>query len=370
MRKTVFAVLAIACALLPGCSKARNDQTIATDIKANLFSDSQTKTADIEVAVKDGTVTLTGNVPDENARYEAFKIAKETPGVANVEDQMTLPASSAAVAKRAAAPATSKRAPALNPDPKPLRARNVDADSLPVRTLAGSNHESPYDSGQQTQAAATQQASTPPDPVNDTPVSAATPTPVPAPAPEAPPAPVVRQVTLPSGTPVHIQMIDSVDSATNHIGDLFHASLTFPIVVNGETIVPTGTNVYVKLANSSEAGRLTGRSELTLQLARLDFQGKSYTLSSSDYEQQGQSRGKRTAIGAGAGAAVGAVLGGIFGGGRGAAIGAGAGGGAGTAGAASTGNRDVRIPSETKLDFSLQQSVDITYSPDKNSSAH
>lgn len=163
-------------------------------------------------------------------------------------------------------------------------------------------------------------------------------------------------------------MIDSVDSSTNRVGDMFHASLSSPIAINGETIVPTGADVFVKLTNSNSAGRLTGRSELTLQLARLDFQGKSYSLVSDDYQEVGKSRGKRTAVGAGVGAAVGAALGGIFGGGKGAAIGAGAGGGAGTAGAASTGNREVRIPSETKLDFNLQQSVDITYSPDKLSS--
>jgi hypothetical protein len=359
MRKTVFAVLAIACGLVLGCSKARNDETIATDIKAGLFSDAQTKTANIDVAVKDGTVTLTGNVPDENARYEAFKIAKEAAGVVNVQDQMTLPQTPAAMAKESASPAPAKTA-----DAKPLRAHHVDTDSLPVRSLAGSG-QSPYGSANRTTS--TPQPSTPPAAAaNDapTPVAAA----APAPAPATPPAPVVRQVSIPSGTPVHIQMIDAVDSSTNHTGDLFHASLTFPIVLNGEPIVPTGTDVYVKLTNSSSAGRLTGRSELTLQLARLDFQGKSYVLSSDDYQQTGQSRGKRTAIGAGAGAAVGAVLGGIFGGGKGAAIGAGAGGGAGTAGAASTGNRDVRIPSETKLDFTLQQPVDVAYSPDKSSS--
>ena len=367
MCKTVVAVLAIACGLVLGCSKARNDQTIATSIKASLFSDSQTKTANIDVAVNDGTVTLSGNAPDENARYEAFKIAKETPGVVNVEDQMSLPPARTRVARQTAA-ASNKAA-----DPKPAPARRAGADSPPVRPLAGSRDDSAYGSAQQTQDAAPQQASAfPPPPVSDTPTpgAAAAAAPAPTPAPAAPPAPVFRQVSISSGTPVHIQMIDSVDSATNHMGDLFRASLTFPIMVNGEAIVPTGTDVYVKLTNSSSAGRLTGRSELTLQLARLDFQGKSYTLSSDDYQQTGQSRGKRTAVGAGVGAAVWAALGGIFGGGRGAAIGAGAGGGAGTAGAASTGNTQVRIASETKLDFTLQQPVDITYSPDKNSSTH
>ncbi len=367
MRQTVLAVFAVGFGLVLGCSKARNDQTIATDIKAALFSDSQTKGANIDITVKDGTVTLTGNVPDENTRYEAFKVAKETSGVLNVEDRMSLPSAPATVATQEATAAPSKKAAA---DPKSARAHRLDSDSLPVRPLTGSrnasSNDSPYASAPRTQ----QEPGALPAPVNDTPAPTATADAAAAapanPEPAAPPAPVVRQVSIPSGTPVHIQMIDSVDSATNHTGDLFRASLTFPIVVNGESIVPTGTDVYVKLTNSSSAGRLTGRSELTLQLARLDFQGKSYTLSSDDYQQTGQSRGKRTAIGAGVGAAVGAALGGIFGGGKGAAIGAGAGGGAGTAGAATTGNTQVRIPSETKLDFTLQQPVDVAYSPDKN----
>ncbi len=54
-------------------------------IKAGLFSDARTKSANIDVVVKNGTATLVGNVPDENTRYEAFKIAKETAGVVSVK---------------------------------------------------------------------------------------------------------------------------------------------------------------------------------------------------------------------------------------------------------------------------------------------
>jgi hypothetical protein len=362
MRNLTIAVLAMALGFF-GCSKSRNDETIMTGIKAGLFSDAQTKSANIDVVVKNGTATLVGEVPDENTRYEAFKIAKETSGVVNVEDQMTLPQPPAGTARRSAASAN----PAANTGPvsKPARGLRQDPQSLPVRPLASAaNAKTPpptlHDEPQQSVQ------SQPSSEVNDTPAPVSAPAAPPTPA--TPAAPAVRQVSVPAGTPVHIQMIDSVDSATNHIGDMFHASLTSPIAINGETILPTGTDVYVKLTNSNSAGRLTGRSELTVQLARLDFQGKSYSLASDDYQEVGKSRGKRTAVGAGAGAAVGAVLGGIFGGGRGAAIGAGAGAGAGTAGAASTGNKQVRIPSETKLDFNLQQPVDLTYSPDKNTS--
>jgi hypothetical protein len=239
-----------------------------------------------------------------------------------------------------------------------------------VRPLAGAASHSSNDSSAQAQNSA-QQHSEESKPVSVNEATPAVPAATAAPdaAPAAPAPPPVRQVSIPAGTPVHIQMIDSVDSATNHAGDIFRASLAFPIMVNGEPIVPTGTDVFVKLTNQSSAGRMAGRSELTLQLARLDYQGKSYALSSDDYKDVGKSRGKRTAETVGIGAAAGAVIGGIFGGGKGAAIGAGVGGGGGAAAEAATKGQQVRIASETKLDFNLQQPVDITYSPDKNSSS-
>jgi len=358
MRKVVIAVLAAGLGLIFGCSKARNDETIMTGIKAGLFSDAQTKSANIDVVVKNGTATLVGEVPDENTRYEAFKIAKETPGVVNVQDQMSLPQAPVRTASRTAA----DTAPAAN---KGGSGSKGDRESLPVRRLASAANSN--DATAKLQDNSKQSAQSQPAPaVSEAPVAA--PPAAAEPAPAAPAPPPVRQVSIPAGTPVHIQMIDSVDSATNHTGDLFHASLAFPIVVNGEAIVPTGADVYVKLTNSSSAGRMAGRSELTLQLARLDFQGKSYALASDDYQDVGKSRGKRTAETVGVGAAVGAVLGGIFGGGKGAAIGAGVGGGGGAAAEAATKGQQVHIAPETKLDFNLQQPVDITYSPGKNTS--
>ena len=365
MRKPMVALLAVGLGLILGCSKARNDEAIMTDIKAGLFSDARTKSANIDVTVKDGTATLVGEAPDENTRYEAFKIAKETPGVVNVQDQMSLPQAQVTKTGNTAANA---RSAASTPAPKSARELRRERESLPLRPLAGAASDSSNDSSAQTQNSAQQQSEeSKPASVTEAPPSV--PTATPAPVPAAPAPPPVRQVSIPAGTPVHVQMIDTVDSATSHAGDIFRASLAFPIVVNGEPIVPTGTDVFVKLTNSSSAGRMTGRSELTLQLARLDFQGKSYDLSSDDYKDVGKSRGKRTAETVGIGAAAGAVLGGIFGGGKGAAIGAGVGGGGGAAAEAATKGQQVRIASETKLDFNLQQPVDITYSPDKNSSS-
>ena len=158
-------------------------------------------------------------------------------------------------------------------------------------------------------------------------------------------------------------MIDGVDSAVNQTGEIFHAALEAPIVVGDEVVVPKGADVYVRLASASSAGRMSGQSDLRLELVKLEFQGQSYPLVSSTYSLTGSSRGKDTAKKVGAGAVLGTLLGAIAGGGKGAAIGAAAGAGAGGVYQASTHGKQVKIPSETKLDFQLEQPVTVTVMP-------
>jgi hypothetical protein len=147
---------------------------------------------------------------------------------------------------------------------------------------------------------------------------------------------------------------------------MFHATLDSPIIVDNRIVVPAGTDLYVKLVNAQSAGHMTGQSQLALELVRMEYQGQTYALTSNEYQQVGASRGKRTAETVGGGAALGALLGAVIGHGKGAAIGAATGAGAGTVAQGVTNGQQVRIPSETKLDFSLEQLVEVTYFPDKN----
>jgi YMGG-like Gly-zipper len=188
-------------------------------------------------------------------------------------------------------------------------------------------------------------------------------TPAATPPPPPPPPPAPRSVTVPVGTSVRIQMIDSVDSSTDQVGRQFRASLQAPIVVDDEVIVPRGLDVFVKLTQARSSGKIQGQSELQIALDHLQFQGKSYALNSSTYEQKGESRGKDTVKKVGIGTAIGAAIGAIAGGGKGAAIGAGVGAGAGTAAQVFIKGKQVKIPSETKLDFTLEQPLEITLSP-------
>ncbi len=57
----------------------------------------------------------------------------------------------------------------------------------------------------------------------------------------------------------------------------------------------------------------------------------------------------------GGGAGLGALIGGLAGGGKGAAIGAVAGAGAGTAGTAYTANKEIVLPAESAVSFTLRQ---------------
>jgi hypothetical protein len=193
---------------------------------------------------------------------------------------------------------------------------------------------------------------------------AAAPAPVPAAAPA--PAPVAQSalapdgsVSIPAGQSMLVRMIDSVDSAKNHVGDIFHASLETDLIVGNTLVAHKGADVYGRLAEAKEAGHMTGSSELQLELARIVIDGHDYPLVSSDYTLQGKSRGANTAKKVGGGAVLGAIIGAAAGGGKGAAIGAGVGSAAGAGAQVLTRGQQVKVPSETLLEFRLQQPATV-----------
>jgi hypothetical protein len=171
--------------------------------------------------------------------------------------------------------------------------------------------------------------------------------------------PPVAGMELLSGTALVVRMIDSVDSNVHQRGHMFRASLDEPVYLNGQQLIPRGANVVVRLVDSKESGKLTGRSSLTLNLASVAVNGRMVDVNTQSVSQVSSSRGARTAKTTGGGAALGAVIGGIAGGGKGAAIGAGAGATAGAGVQVLTKGQRVHIPSETRLSFILESNVRI-----------
>ncbi|MEO6803545.1 MAG: hypothetical protein ABI197_09925 [Granulicella sp.] len=179
----------------------------------------------------------------------------------------------------------------------------------------------------------------------------------PAPAPKAPPPPPEPiAIVIPSGTPVHVSLTESLSASKNEVGDRFSGVLSQPITTAaGARIFDRGTSVSGVVSASKGKGRFKGAGDLAIELTSI---GRT-RVSTTDYEAVSKGRGKRTAGIIGGGTGLGALIGGLAGGGKGALIGGLAGAGAGTAGAAYTGGRDVVIPSESNITFRLTDSATV-----------
>lgn len=170
-------------------------------------------------------------------------------------------------------------------------------------------------------------------------------------------------VTVPAGTQICIRTIDGIDSTRNRVGDPFQASLEEPLTVDGKVVVPKGADVLGRLTESKPHGTFTGRSELRLELTGVVVNGRTLPLVTGEYDLTGKSRGESTAKRTFGVGAAGAIIGAIAGGGKGAGIGAASGAGLGAGSEILTKGDQVKIPSETLLDFTLERDLSIPQSP-------
>jgi hypothetical protein len=168
-----------------------------------------------------------------------------------------------------------------------------------------------------------------------------------------------KKVAVPAGTRILIRTIDAIDSSKQKTGYRFTASLETNLQVENTVVAPRGTTVYGRLAEASSAGRMSGSSQLTLELTDIVLNGTPYPLLTSAYELKGKGEGKKTARKVIGGAGLGAIIGGIAGGGAGAAIGVVAGAAGGTALAASKKGEQLQVPSESLLEFRIEQPVSL-----------
>jgi hypothetical protein len=232
--------------------------------------------------------------------------------------------------------------------------------------VAGCNKNQPPQNAEQP---ASQPAAAPTSPAPGTAASTpATPNATPAapanhprPAPPPPPQPVTY--TIPAGTRVTVRLAQAIASNTAHEGDSFDATVTSPIVVNGKTLVATGSPASGTVTAANSRGKFKGAAVLSLRLASLRVGGTPTSIDSNTWSRTISGKGKRTAIFAGGGAGAGALIGGLAGGGKGALIGGLVGGGGGTAAGAYTGNKQIIVGAESPLTFTLQNSVSVTLKP-------
>jgi hypothetical protein len=319
------------------CTKAPDDSQMTAQIQSKLSQDSGLQGKAITVQTSSRVVTLSGTVDNDAQRTAAARYASEIPGVKQVVNNLQIMSAAGPAApapeETTTAPELARRAAKLKPSATHRRTREsapVAEETAAPATAAGG-------------AMAEEQSAPAP----------AAPSP-----PPTPPAP--KKVTIPSGTAMAIRLVDAIDSETAQPGQTFRATLDSPLSSEGDTAIPSGYDVQGHVVDVKSAGKFAGKSELVLQLDRIMVGGRSYSIQTDQYRREGNSRSKNTAEKVGAGAAIGAIIGGIAGGGKGAGIGAAAGGGLGGGVQAATKGQQIKLPTETVLNFTLQSPLTVT----------
>lgn len=341
MKKSNLLVVLVSLAVLAvGCSRlgSRSDAQVASDVQNKINGDNNVPDKQLTINANNGTVTLTGNVSSEAAREAAANDAAQIDGVKKVVNDIQVAPTSAAEQ-----PMTQPQQPANNYNPPSARETRRPSPRTHTRSSASNS-----DSGLRTTVPSSNNSGNSYESAQNN-------------APAAPPAPTpIPRITVPAGTQLNIRLSDEVNSEKAQIGDVFHGSVSSPVSIDDQTVIPTTADVEGRVVEVKSAGRFAGQSVLTLELTKLTMNGRSYSLQTSQWTKSGNGRGKSTAAKVGGGAAVGAILGGIFGGGKGAAIGAAAGAGAGTGVSAATKGQQIILRPEAIIAFQLQNSLTVT----------
>jgi hypothetical protein len=169
-----------------------------------------------------------------------------------------------------------------------------------------------------------------------------------------------KEVTVPYGTTLTVQLTESLSSDLNRRGDTFSAKLVSPIMVGNRIAVPADATVQGQIVEVRNAGHFNGRSELIAKATRLLYDGRTYNLRSTEYSMKGASRDIQTAEIISGGAGAGVILGAILGGKKGAVIGAVLGAGVGTGARAMSKPKQIELPARSTLSFRLETPLTVT----------
>jgi len=144
-----------------------------------------------------------------------------------------------------------------------------------------------------------------------------------------------------------VRMTQPLNSGRQGAGTRFTATLEANLVdTDGKVVAERGATVYGQLAQAQSAGRLAGRSQMTMILTDILIDNTLVPVRTSSVQAVSQqSSGGSTVRNVGAGAAIGGIAGGSSGARRGAAIGLG--------GSALSRGGQINIPAGTILEFQL-----------------
>jgi hypothetical protein len=177
--------------------------------------------------------------------------------------------------------------------------------------------------------------------------------------PKAPEPPPARDVMIPSGTTLRLDLGTALGTDTAKVEDAVTATLRQPVSIAGEVVLPAGTVLHGIVTNVERPGRVKGRARLSYHFTRLVTDGTAYSVRTAAVGHEGEATKSEDATKIGAAAGAGAVIGGILGGGDGAAKGAAIGGAAGTGTVLATRGRDLKLAPGLNIATTLTAPVTV-----------
>lgn len=185
--------------------------------------------------------------------------------------------------------------------------------------------------------------------------------------------PVQAGGSVPAGTALMVRLETTLATFSNRPGDPFRGSITQPVVVNGQTLVPVGAVVEGRVTKVSEPRRISGKPTIGILPEAVIFpNGQRYYLDAtltdtnikgSDVTSEGQFKGsghdRRDTLEEGGGTAGGMLVGGLVGGPVGVLVGGAIGAGA-TTGHWLAQHRSATLPAGTQLTLELNRPMSLS----------
>jgi hypothetical protein len=168
-----------------------------------------------------------------------------------------------------------------------------------------------------------------------------------------------KPLAVPVNTAIYVRLQQQLSSATAQPGQNFSAVLDEPLIVDGQTLAPSGAAVTGTVVAARESGHLNNAGYLRITLTSILLNGKAVPLQTNSMFVSGGSYKKRNLAFIGGGVGGGTLLGALVSGSKGAVAGSAAGATAGTAAAYATGKNEVGFVAERQLGFRLTQPLNM-----------
>jgi hypothetical protein len=167
-------------------------------------------------------------------------------------------------------------------------------------------------------------------------------------------APAYREVTLPAGTVLPVDLVTAVGSDISRVEQSVEGRLRAPVRSNGVDVLPAGTAISGHVTQARRPGRVKGRGLIALRFTRIDTPGEGTSrISTAQISRLAPATKQQDALKVVAPAAAGAVIGRVAGGKGAARKGAVIGGAAGTGYVLSTRGKEVRLGKGANLSVRL-----------------